>query len=131
MSSKSASSACISSAKIRMSLSRCTKVSSAVISCNLLLSLLSSRHNTSFSSFNPKPVTDEMNTTGRSSGSVSRSISMSSSSKRSLFVTASTRCLSSISGLNCCNSLSSTSYSCLMSSVSPGTINSKSELRSM
>ncbi len=42
-------------------------------------------------------------------GSVSRSISISSSSRRSLLVTARTRCLSSISGLNFLSSLSSTS----------------------
>ena len=114
-----------------MSLSRCTRVSSAVISCSLLLSEFSSFQSTSFKSWIPCPVTEEMKTTGRSVGRVSFNISMSSSSRRSHLVMASTRCLSSISGLKFFNSPSNTSYSFLISSVSPGTIKSSRELRSI
>ena len=89
MSSPSSASSCW---KRDISLSRCTRVSSAVISWSLLLSELSSFQSTSFSSWMPWPVTDDMNTTGRSVGRVSRSISMSSSSSRSHLVMASTRC---------------------------------------
>ena len=105
--------------------------SSLVIACSLLLSLLSSFHSTSFNSSSPLFATAEIKTTGMSFGVVAFSISTSSSSSRSHFVTASTRCLSSISGLKFSSSLSSMLYSRRMSSVSPGTMKSNSELRSM
>ena len=127
----SSPSACISARKRVMSLSRCTMMSSEVMLCSLLLSALSSRQSRSLSSCMPCPVTEDMNTTGRSSGNVSRSMSISSSSSMSHLVTASTRCLLSISGLNFSSSLFSSSYSRFMSSVSPGTMKRRSELRSM
>ena len=129
--SSSSPSAAISSANLDISLSLCTITSSWVMLCSLLLSLLSSCQRMSFSSVSPIFATDEMNTTGRSSGNVSRSISISSSSSKSHFVTARTLCLSSMSGLKFRSSLSSISYSFLMSSVSPGTIKSNRELRSI
>ena len=76
-------------------------------------------------------ATHEMNTTGKSVGSVSRSISINSSSSRSHLVTASTRCFCSISGLKLASSFNRISYSRLISSVSPGTMKSNKELRSI
>ena len=99
--------------------------------CNLLLSELSSSHKMSFNCVMLKPVTAEMKITGRSSGRSALRSSISSSSSRSALVTARMRCLSSKPSLNCATSLRRISYSRRMLSVSPGTMKSKIELRSM
>ena len=97
----------------------------------LLLSLFSSSHSRSFRTEMPMPEIAEMNTCGMFSGRVGSISSISSWSSMSHFVTASTRCLSSISGLKVRSSFSRISYSLRMSSLSAGTMNSRSELRSM
>ena len=119
-----------SSCSLATSLARWTIVSVRTPS-NLLLSLFNSVHKISFSCCIPKPVTDEIKICGTLSGNVGSNMAISSSSNMSLLVMASTRCLSNISGLKVANSFSRISYSLRISSVSPGTIKSNKELRSI
>ena len=87
-------------------------------------------HSISFSVWRLYPLTAEMKTDG-TSGSSERIASVSSSSSRSLLVTASRRCLSSSSGLYCSSSPSRMRYSSRTSFESAGIMNSRIELRSI